>query len=1341
VAVTAAGGTGPYSYTLNPGGVTNATGFFPGLVPGTYSVSLTDSELCGPVISNNFTIVEPGIISITSTNFTDILCNNDNDGTITVTATGGNAPLTYTLNPGAIQVKPTGDFTGIAAGTYFVNVSDPMGCPEAVSGAIIIDNPDPVSITSEAETDISCNGSNDGSVSVTAVGGTGSLHYTLNPVASTQIDNGVFTGLSPNVYSVSVTDDNACPADVSSNFNITEPAIITLPLISSTDITCFGNNNGSISVTAAGGTGPYSYEITPGGTSNTTGVFTSLGPNTYSITVTDSELCSEVFTDIITINEPPVLGISLAKTDIPCNGLSNGTITVTATGGTLPYSYSKNGIVYQASNVFSGLSKNNYTIWVKDAKGCLKSDIITIDEPEELKINSEINSSVNNICYGDSFGEIRILSVSGGVEPYYYSIDNGLNYVTTPDFQFLPSDSYQVKVKDANDCETTGSLLLISQPPALKITSISHLDVIGCFGDANGQIAIEGIGGTGTRYFEIDNGSRNTSGIFTSLSGGLHTLSLIDDNNCQVDSFETILEPLEITFTNVDLSHVTGCPGDNNGIIDASASGGVGGFQYELDLSGLQPTGYFDLLLAGTYDVSAEDASGCRIDSSVIITEPAPISIDSESASDASCSGVSDGEVSITVSGGTGPYVYTLNPVALSNASGIFGSLPVGDYTISVDDLTGCGPITSNTLSVSEPPAIILDSLSTSEILCSGDSNAEIHIYLSGGTGPFQYSIDDGGSYSGTSDFTSLNAGTYHISAMDANLCTLRIDTVSFVSPSPLTIVTETVTGGAICFGDAVGILEYEITGGTGSIEYSVDNGVSWQSSGIYNGMPGGDYTILARDQNNCELNSSVLTIIQPTEITADISVIHALDELNLGSINISNATGGTGGLEFYISGLGGSFSGQTDYYDLIPGFYDVVIRDMNLCTFDTTVEVKQIPALSVTVSITHLRCNNTNDGQIQMLATDPQGFVQYSIDDSTSWSDAGLFGNLPGGDYIIFARDSVGRFFGDTITVIEPVALDIFSNITPATCSNLSGDGAIEITVIGATGTVSYNWSTGATSRNISGLDAGKYWLNVTDANLCTATDTIDIPGITNVTANAGADTSLCFGETIILNGQGGTVMSWIPETGLSNPNISNPVFDSDTSISYYLTVVGLNDCYDIDTINITVFPNLGLNAGNDTSIIEGQSAILTTTGGPYLTYLWEPATGVDDTASASPVISPLATTTYIVSGLTEDGCYDKDTITISLIENLIVYNAFSPNGDGINEFWDIENAQFFPDIIVEVYNRWGVKFFSSVGYTDDKRWDGTNKGKEAPIGTYYFVVIPYYGATPITGPVTIVR
>ncbi len=1339
ITITASGGTAPYSFTLNPGSINNATGSFSGLTPGDYTVTLDDANSCGPVTSSIITIIEPDKITITSTNSSDISCKDDNDGTIDVTATASNNPLTYTLNPGAIQSNATGSFTALADGTYSVNVSDPLGCSEA-TGSIIISNPEAISITSESKIDISCNSADDGSISVTATGGTGSLHYALNPGAILQTNNGDFTGLSPNTYSVSVTDDNTCPVAVSVNFDITESAILAFASEASTDITCNGVNDGSITVTASGGTAPYSYTLNPGSITNATGIFSGLAVGSYTVSLTDNMLCGPVISSTFDITDTPGMIISLEKTDILCNGDANGTITVSATGGALPYEYSRDDIMYQASNKFIDLTQKSYTIWVRDANGCIASDDISISEPFKLIISSEFNIS-NNLCYGDSLGEIRILSVEGGVTPYLYSIDGGSNYVVTSDFQSLPAGAYQVMVKDDNNCIASGSLLNIDQPQEIKILNYNQVDVTGCYGDANGQIAIEGIGGTGTKIYTIDGGSSITNGIFSSVTGGSHILSISDDNGCQKDTTVIISEPIPIRFTSIALTHITGCFGDNNGIINATATDGVGALEYALDGGVFQGSGTFNSLFAGNHVISAKDANNCQTDSSIILTEPLAISIDAESAVDISCTGSDDGNVSITVSGGTTPYLYTLNPDAISNASGSFSSLTPGDYTISVDDLNNCGPVTSGTLTVAEPPALALDSVTTSEILCAGGNSAEIHIYVSGGTEPFQYSIDDGGSYLASSDFNSLSPGTYHVSALDANSCPIVIDTFNFVDPLSLVAIKETITDGAVCFGDSAGIIEFEVNGGTGSIEYSADNRISWQPSGLYNNLPSGDYTIIGRDQNNCELSSSILSINQPVEITADITTTSALDEFNLGSINISNATGGSGGLEFSITGATGVFTTQTNYPDLIAGFYDVVIRDLNLCTFDTTVEIVQIQALDVTVSITNLSCNNSGDGSIQMFAIDPVGQAQYSIDDSTNWVINELFDNLPGGEYIISARDSLGRFFGDTITIIEPVAIGIFSNITPATCTNNSYDGAIDITVNGAIGNVDYKWSTGAITEDINSLGTGEYQIDVVDENLCTANGTFVVPGIINVNANAGADTTICYGETLILNGLGGTVMSWLPITGLSNPNISNPVVESDSSISFILTVVGNNDCYDIDTINITIYPYLGLNAGSDTSIISNQSVMLTTTGGPYLSYLWEPATGVDDTTSASPTISPQLTTNYIVSGLTEDGCYDRDTIMITIIENLTVYNAFSPNSDGINDFWDIENSDIYPDIIVEVYNRWGEKFFSSVGYSDDKRWNGMTKGKEAPLGTYYYVVIPYNGATPITGPVTIVR
>jgi gliding motility-associated-like protein len=351
------------------------------------------------------------------------------------------------------------------------------------------------------------------------------------------------------------------------------------------------------------------------------------------------------------------------------------------------------------------------------------------------------------------------------------------------------------------------------------------------------------------------------------------------------------------------------------------------------------------------------------------------------------------------------------------------------------------------------------------------------------------------------------------------------------------------------------------------------------------------------------------------------------------------------------------------------------------------------------------------------------------------------VFTALAAGTYHVFAKDQAMRYFRDTLILTEPPAMNIISSVTPATCSSLSGDGSIDITVIGGTGIKTYNWSTGSASQDITGLDMGDYIITVTDQNNCINSDTISVPALTTVEASAGSDTALCPGKGLVLNGKGGTTYSWTPVTGLSNPNVPNPVASVTGNISYVVTVVGLNNSIDTDTINITVRPAMHLEAGKDTYILKYQVILLDAKGDSFINYSWYPVSGLEHPDKAQTNASPDKTTKYVLSATDSFGCITSDTLNVRLIEKVTIYNVFSPNDDGQNDFWDIDNAEAFPDILVEVYARWGQKMFSSKGYSNDKRWDGTFKGKQVPIGTYYYIVIPYPGATPITGPLTIVR
>jgi gliding motility-associated-like protein len=164
-------------------------------------------------------------------------------------------------------------------------------------------------------------------------------------------------------------------------------------------------------------------------------------------------------------------------------------------------------------------------------------------------------------------------------------------------------------------------------------------------------------------------------------------------------------------------------------------------------------------------------------------------------------------------------------------------------------------------------------------------------------------------------------------------------------------------------------------------------------------------------------------------------------------------------------------------------------------------------------------------------------------------------------------------------------------------------------------------------------------------------------------------------------------------------------------------------------------------VNSTKDTVIIKDYPIELNAEGGPFVSYRWEPESGLDDPDIPNPIANPSISVRYYVFATNEYGCESYDSTYIKVIENLRIYNVFTPNGDGKNDVFEIENASSFPDMLVEVYSRWGDRLYSSVGYSNDTGWDGTARGKDVPAGTYYFIVIPFSGAEPVTGNVTIIR
>lgn len=293
----------------------------------------------------------------------------------------------------------------------------------------------------------------------------------------------------------------------------------------------------------------------------------------------------------------------------------------------------------------------------------------------------------------------------------------------------------------------------------------------------------------------------------------------------------------------------------------------------------------------------------------------------------------------------------------------------------------------------------------------------------------------------------------------------------------------------------------------------------------------------------------------------------------------------------------------------------------------------------------------------------------------------------------------------------------------SPTNCSNNSG--SITVTATGGTGPYQYSLNGGAyqSGNTFTGLGQNTYTITVRDASTCTFTLQSTVNLQNNLTLNAGNDTTICqgasFPRTVATNGS----VTWTPTAGVSNPAATSVVLSPQTSTTYTVTST-LGVCTMQDQVNVTVFQGATANAGPDASIIGGdvyQMQGSASTG----TYVWSPSTGLSATNILNPTASPLATTTYTLTVTSPQGCVASDNMVLTVIPYCIKpMEAFTPNGDGINDKWLItnNNSACITKATAEVFNRYGAKVFGSQDYKNT--WDGTYKGKPLPDGTYYYVV-----------------
>jgi Pectate lyase superfamily protein/MBG domain (YGX type)/SprB repeat len=586
-------------------------------------------------VSGTLTIISPSLLFES----TLPLCFGYLGSVILQASSGSSSGNTFTSTPNT-NVTIVGNTLTAPAGVYQITVTDGVGCTK--SETLTISQPIQIAGSSAKKSyngsDLSCATANDGQITVTATGGTGTKQYSIDNLAY-QSSN-IFTGLSAGVHTLKVKDANGCEVSLSSD-TITAPTAVVAGSASSnqTDVSCFEGNNGAINLSvssATGGTGSktYSYVWTKigGGFSASTEDITGLYAGVYSvlITATDVNLCTATTGLTVTINQPTTTLSAIATgTNVKCFGGLTGSATVTATGGTAPYTYLWDNVSASTTATITGLAGGTYKATVTDSKGCVITANYVVTKPSSAL--SATTSQVNVLCKGGATGTAAVLATGGTIGTGYTYSWNTSPVQTTIIATGLVAGNYTVTVTDANGCTFSPTAVVISEPTAVTSITASSTSPICELSSLNlASTPTSSTGGltyswAGPNTFTSTSASISISNAQT-VNAGTYTITVTDANNCVASATANVIINTipTVTVTSVD----TLC---NGSTISLTATGG-GTYQWSGPNSFTSTSTNVSIANAtvansGTYVVKGTNANGCTASAVRTITVNPAVSI------------------------------------------------------------------------------------------------------------------------------------------------------------------------------------------------------------------------------------------------------------------------------------------------------------------------------------------------------------------------------------------------------------------------------------------------------------------------------------------------------------------------------------------------------------------------------------------------------------------------------------------------------------------------------------------------------------------------------------------
>ncbi|MCX8144102.1 MAG: gliding motility-associated C-terminal domain-containing protein [Bacteroidia bacterium] len=1129
----------------------------------------------------------------------NVYVNSCGISTATLTAPSGLAPYTWNGPPGSGIVNNNNQtITTSVSGNYTLVMNPPGVCTPITKTVQINISPNPTagfSFTNNCNTFTLAN-TGTGSPAVQTysfIGSSAPSSFTTTANTSTVIFP------NPGTYTImqTVTNSASCTATYSTIVNVPTPPNPAFTI--NNPIQCLSNNAFVFTAAYTNGSHQYSFSPTSGAPPSSNvqnyGPVSFSAPGTYTVTHTVVDFgCVMSTQSVVTINPMPV--VSTSYTNATC-GNNNGIIVINnlSPPGQFVSSYQYDGSNIPTSTIIN-VPAGTHTVGIINNFGCSTQTIINISNTPPI---TNVSYTTYPATCGNNNGVINVTNVIGGTSGYQYSL-NGVTYTASPSFSGLAPGNYSLYIQDIIGCTYSTNVSIISAPGPSGINFQTAPSA--CVGSTGSFTINAVIGGTSPYSYVVDGIGTNV--VTFPLGAGIHTASIIDANSCVYTTtfaINTIPGPSAATVNVVNAS----CGNNNGGATVVNVMGGASPYQYSFNGSAFSTNNSVSGLGAGMHNVVIKDINSCTLAVVFNVSNIGGPTALNFTVNNVSCNGGNNGVINVSTTGGTAPYNYTLSPNNVTNGLGIFNNLNAGTYTISVKDANNCAY--TSTVSISQPAPLSL-SFNVTNVSCYSGNNGMINCVGSGGTSPYQFSLN-GGAFQSSSTFSNLFAGYYNVTIKDNNNC-LVTNTIQINQPTDIQL--SVTTKNANCT-TANGSATVNVTGGTPPYAYV------WSSIGgnapISNSLTAGNYTVNVMDINGCT-KSITLTI---NSIPGGTAVITAASNVTCKGYNNGWATVSyVGNMTPPISYSWSNGQNTQTANNLAPGNYNCIIQDVCGCTSSIGIGISEPDSLHFSISSNPALCFNQNSGSASVSyisgGTPPFTYL---------WTPGGQTSatatNLVAGTYSCLITDANGCTRTYSVNVTQPSSVTITSTVNTAYC--MQSNGAATVSASGGFPAYSYTWSTGTTGNVLSNVAAGTYTVMVKDANNCVNVFGITIPNTNGPTLTVTGYTNVsCYGGN---NGVATTsVNGGVPPYSYMWSNGQNVGTAINLSAGIYtVSVTDAVGCVASASVQITQPPALSLNIipqhplcfnsnnGSATALVNGGTS-------PY-SYTWSPVGGNASTAS----------------------------------------------------------------------------------------------------------------------------